>query len=74
MTSAISKLSRSRRGKSPGKASPTQIGTDVVTEEDKRRMISEAAYYRALNRGFAFGDPVADWLEAEQEVAHQLQQ
>jgi len=34
----------------------------------RRQMIQEAAYYRAQRRGFAAGDPVADWLEAEAEV------
>ena len=31
-------------------------------------MIAEAAYFRAENRGFAEGDPVQDWLEAEREI------
>lgn len=37
-------------------------------EPQRRRMIAEAAYYRAEQRGFEGGDPVADWLEAEAEV------
>jgi chromosome segregation ATPase len=36
--------------------------------ERRQRMIREAAYYRAQRRGFAGGDPVRDWLEAEAEV------
>jgi hypothetical protein len=31
-------------------------------------MIATAAYLRAERRGFASGDPVADWLAAEAEV------
>jgi hypothetical protein len=31
-------------------------------------MVSEAAYFRALNRHFKNGDPITDWLEAEKEV------
>lgn len=31
-------------------------------------MISEAAYFRAERRGFAPGNELADWLEAEQEI------
>ena len=31
-------------------------------------MISEAAYYRALGRGFDSGDHVQDWLMAEAEI------
>lgn len=35
-----------------------------------REMVAVAAYYRAEHRGFAPGDPTADWLEAEAEIAH----
>ena len=31
-------------------------------------MIAEAAYFRAEKRGFAEGDPMQDWLEAEREI------
>jgi len=31
-------------------------------------MVAVAAYYRALERGFQGGDPVADWLQAEAEI------
>lgn len=31
-------------------------------------MIAEAAYFRAEKRGFAEGDLVQDWLEAEREI------
>ena len=31
-------------------------------------MISEAAYYHALERGLKDGDPVGDWLAAEREI------
>lgn len=44
----------------------------AVTPEDRRHMIEEAAYYRALQRQLEGGDPVADWLEAEQEIAERL--
>jgi len=37
-------------------------------EDERRRMIAEAAYYRALRRGFANGSPESDWLEAEAEI------
>lgn len=41
-----------------------------VSAEERTRMIAEAAYYRALQRGFQGGDPVNDWLEAERELTH----
>jgi hypothetical protein len=39
-----------------------------------RQMVAVAAYYRAERRGFAPGDPTADWLEAEAEIEQQLGQ
>ena len=42
-----------------------------VSSEQRRKMIEEAAYFRAQQRGFA-GDPMRDWLEAEAEVDRKL--
>jgi len=36
-------------------------------------MIAEAAYFRALRRGFASGGEVQDWLEAEADVDARFQ-
>ena len=36
--------------------------------EDRYRMIAEAAYLRAEQRGFVPGSEMADWLAAELEV------
>lgn len=38
----------------------------------RRQMIAEAAYFRAERRGFAPGDALKDWCEAEAEVDAQL--
>jgi chromosome segregation ATPase len=38
-----------------------------ITDEQRRRMIAEAAYFRAEHQGFC-GDPVEDWLRAEREI------
>lgn len=47
----------------------TRSVADVsVTGEQRKRMIREAAYFRAARRGFAPGDEMADWLAAESEV------
>lgn len=43
-------------------------GRSGVSNEVRYRMISEAAYWRAEQRGFAPGGEVEDWLAAEQEV------
>jgi hypothetical protein len=39
-----------------------------VTSEEKRRLIAEAAYYRAEHRSFAPGNEMEDWLSAETEI------
>lgn len=44
-----------------------------ITPEERQRMIAEAAYFRALRRGFASGGEVQDWLEAEADVDARLQ-
>jgi Protein of unknown function (DUF2934) len=43
-----------------------------ISEELRRQMIAEAAYFRAERRGFSDGDAVADWLEAEEEIQMKL--
>lgn len=43
-----------------------------VSAERRWRMIAEAAYFRAERRGFAGGDPLRDWTEAEAEVDARL--
>jgi hypothetical protein len=35
-------------------------------------MVAEAAYYRAMQRGFIAGGEVEDWLAAEREIDRQL--
>lgn len=39
-----------------------------ITPELRRRMIEEAAYFRAEHRGFQGDHAVQDWLEAESEI------
>jgi len=36
--------------------------------EEQRRMIAEAAYFRAERRGFAVGGELDDWVQAEAEI------
>jgi hypothetical protein len=48
------------------------------TEEERRVLIAQAAYFRAEKRGFSPGQELDDWLAAESEIdgqpllAHQL--
>lgn len=46
--------------------------TTVPHNDEQQRMVSEAAYFRAMCRNFEGGDPLEDWLEAEREVETQL--
>ena len=43
-----------------------------VDAKERQRLIAEAAYYRALKRGFTPGNDVADWVAAEKEVDARL--
>jgi hypothetical protein len=49
----------------------TNQATGVSTVTDRHHMIAEAAYFRALARGFEGGDPLDDWLAAEQEFTRE---
>jgi len=44
---------------------PSRVASD---DDDVRARIAQAAYYRALERGFAPGQEVEDWLEAEASI------
>ena len=59
-----------RRATSAQRAAPittTNVQAEVSPEEI-RRLISEAAYYRAQERGFEPGHELDDWIQAESEV------
>lgn len=58
------------------KTTPAMSGspTRAVSAEEREKMIAQAAYLRAEQRGFSGGDPVADWLEAEAEIDSRLSQ
>jgi hypothetical protein len=40
--------------------------------DSREKMIADAAYFRAEQRGFQNGDPLKDWLQAEAEVDARL--
>lgn len=56
-TTAAAKPARTRARKSAG-----------VPPEQRRHYIEMAAYYIAERRGFAPGDPLKDWVQAEAEI------
>lgn len=39
-----------------------------ISPDELRKLVSEAAYYRAKRRGFKPGHEVEDWVQAEAEV------
>jgi len=45
-----------------------------LSADERRRMIAEAAYFRANERVFADGDPLGDWLAAEKQIDAMLSQ
>jgi hypothetical protein len=47
---------------------PLRLVPHRLTPAERHRRISELAYRRAEQRGFAQGGEVEDWLEAEREV------
>jgi len=47
---------------------PLRLVPHRLTPPERHRRISELAYRRAEQRGFAPGGEVEDWLEAEREV------
>jgi hypothetical protein len=43
-----------------------------LTPEELRKLVSEAAYFRAKQRGFTPGHEVEDWVQAEAEVRKRI--
>lgn len=60
------------RAAKAGTKAGVKKSTGPISIEQRRQLIAEAAYFRALSRGFEGGDPVADWLDAEHEVDQSL--
>lgn len=56
----------------PGKQ-PLEVSARAqVSPDEIRRLIAEAAYYRAKERGFKPGYELEDWVQAEAEVRQRL--
>ena len=49
-------------------ARPRAKKANGVSAEERRRLIAEAAYFKAERRGFAEGGELDDWVEAEAEI------
>jgi hypothetical protein len=44
-----------------------------LTRDELNKLISEAAYFRAKQRGFQPGHELEDWIQAEAEVMRRLE-
>lgn len=69
---ASSKAAAPTPQKTPTSPSFNSNARADVSQEEVRRLISEAAYYRAKQRGFAPGHELEDWIAAEAEVIGRL--
>ena len=59
----------------PNTAKPSAFNDSAradLSPDELRKLISEAAYYRAKRRGFAPGHELEDWVQAEAEVVGRL--
>lgn len=69
------KTSNESAGKTKASKPPKQVRAAGKRESSsgdyecpREQMIAEAAYFRAEQRGFAPGNEMSDWLEAEADV------
>jgi len=62
------------RKRAPRKrAAATEVSRpSFVDPQQRAALIARAAYFRAMNRGFAPGHEVEDWVAAEAEVDAEL--
>ena len=62
--------------RAPRRAAATPVSAvnqpNFVDPQQRGMLIARAAYFRAMARGFAPGNEVADWLAAEAEVDAEL--
>ena len=66
-------MAKEKTPRGTGRTSIEPVRSDKsVSIKERRRMIEQAAYFRAQNRGFNGGDPVEDWLAAEREIGRLL--
>ena len=61
-TQAVSVRKSSR---SSAKGKPSKLAEQSL---DRHRMIAEAAYYYAQQRGFTAGNELEDWFMAEKQI------
>lgn len=50
------------------KPRPKVAKSGSVASEERTRLVAEAAYFKAAQRGFAGGGELEDWIAAEAEI------
>lgn len=66
--STTTKRSKQSAEKSSAAKATKQAEAQSFSPDDRFRMIAEAAYLKAEQRGFQGGNEMSDWLQAEAEV------
>lgn len=61
-------LSKDPARKTPASGDEARSTKQTAPGDELRAQIAQAAYYRALQRGFTPGFEVEDWVQAEAEV------
>lgn len=70
---AKSKAGSAQESAEKKSAAPRKVKAfNKISPELRYRMIAEAAYYIAQQRGFSAGDAGADWAQAEAQIAQLL--
>ena len=65
-------VSNGGKANSFGAAMDSGAKQQSFSPEEQHSLIAEAAYYRALERGFTPGCEMDDWLQAEAALNHSL--
>jgi len=52
----------------PPSFDPLRFVESPAQAKSREALVAELAYFRALNRGFAPGHEIEDWLAAEREI------
>ena len=59
-------------GKAGMKSTISSNARAEMSPDELRKLVSEAAYYRAKQRGFTPGHEMEDWVQAEAEVLRRI--
>jgi len=72
-TTAKKPLQSQRPGKPAPDGKASSNSAAKLSPEEVYKLIQESAYFKAKERGFAPGNEVQDWIEAEAEVRRRLE-